>query len=183
MSAPLPAGARAPAPQPPLRPLQALGVLAMCAICGLGGAAITFLGSQALVNAARLSIEGVLADGAVTDSRVMQSSRQGTSYEIRYAFSVPGDPLLYTHEDETGRTNLWVSLDDEEVWRLASSTRRVQIEYLPRDPHVSRPVRGTGASFGGDQAAGLCLGLALLIPSLLIGLGTVWGQIRRLRGA
>ena len=170
-----------PAPAPaPLPPLQALGVLALCAFCGIGGGLITFFGSSALVNAASLSAVGVTTDGVVTDARVMQGSRTGISYEVRYAFTVEG--ATYTAEDETGRTNLWETLYDEATWRGATATHRVQIQYLPNNPHVNRPLAGTGASFGGDQAAGLCLGLALLLPSLLIALATIRGQVRRIRG-
>jgi len=168
--------------QPPLRPLQALGVLAICAFCGVGGGLITWFGSQALVSTARLVVSRSVATGTVTDARVMQGSRSGTSYEVRYAFSVPGDPTRYTFEDETGRTNLWATLDDEATWREATTTQRVPVEYLPSDPHVNRPANGTGASFGGDQAAGLCLGLSLLLPSLLVTLGVLRGQIRRMTG-
>jgi hypothetical protein len=169
-----------PAPIAPLSGLQALGVLALCAFCGLGGGAITFLGSSALVNAAALTAMGATTDGVVTDARVMRGSRSGLSYEVRYAFTVEGE--RYTAEDETGRTNLWESLYDEPTWQAANATRRIQIQYLPSNPHVNRPLAGTGASFGGDQAAGLCLGLALLLPSLLIALATMRGQVRRVLG-
>lgn len=171
-----------PAPPPPLTPLAALGALLVCLLCMAGGAAITWLGSQALVNVVRLSVGGAVTQAIVTDSRVMDSRRSGRSYEIRYAFSVPGDPTRYTHEDETGREDLWTSLADEAAWQEARGTGRVEVRYLPGDPHVSRPARGTTASFGGDQAAGLGLGLCLLVPSLLVFFGVIWGQIRRIRG-
>jgi hypothetical protein len=164
-----------------MKPMAALGTLLVCLLCTTGGGAITWLGSAALVNAARLTFEGQVVDAVVTDARVMQS-RRGTSFEVRYAFSVPGDPARYTAEDETGRANLWETLADEPTWRAATTVGHVQVQYLPSDPHVNRPLAGTGASFGEDQAAGLGLGLCLLIPSVLVALGTVWGQIRRLRG-
>lgn len=169
------------APTEPLPPLSALGVLAVCLLCMMGGGAITWLGSTSLVNAARLTFVGQTTDGRLTDARVMQSSRRGRSYEVRYVFSVPGDPTAYTAEDETGRTDLWESLADEPTYRAAIASGHVAVQYLPEDPHVNRLLAGTGASFGEDQAAGLGLGLCLLVPSLLVFFGTIWGQLVRLR--
>lgn len=175
--------APAPAGRPePLTPLAALGALLGCLLCMAGGATITWLGSQALVNTAMLATSGAVTVGSVTDARVMQSRRTGTSYEVRYVFVVPGDAARYTAEDETGRADLWMTLADEPTWREARATGRLEVQYLPSDPHVNRPLHGTSASFGGDQAAGLGLGLCLLVPSVLFFFGVIWGQIRRLRG-
>jgi hypothetical protein len=160
-----------------------LGALAVCSLCMVGGGLVTYLGSQALVSAARLSMSGAVTQATVSGSRITQSARTGTSYEVRYFFVVPGEPTPYTAEDETGRTNLWESLADEPTWRAAVESHQLEVEYLPSDPHVNRPLRGTGASFGGDQAAGLGLGLCLLVPSTLVLFGVLWGQIRRLGGS
>jgi hypothetical protein len=173
--------AAAPKPLEPLRPLNALGVLVLCAAFGAAGLGLTWLGSQSFVNSMRLSATGVTAEAYVTDARVMESRRTGLSYEVRYQFTAPGNATVYTATDETGRTDLWEELADEATWRTATSTQHVTVEYLPGDPAVNRPLAGTTASFGEDQLAGLCLGLALFIPCTLIFFGTTWGQMVRLR--
>ena len=167
--------ANASRPAPGKRGAPLLGLVGTLLGLILGGA-IAYLGSEALVNEARLSMNGVTTMGRVLDHRVMQGSRSGRSYEVLYEFAVDG--TKFTHEDETGRTGLWIALADETTWRQAVQRRQVEVLYLPSDPRVNRTTQGTGARTGGDQLAGLGLGLCIFVPSLLVFLSLLWEWVR-----
>ena len=146
------------------------------------GGGITWLGGQAIANEIELRLSGVTTVATVTASRVMRSSRSGDSLEVRYAFSVPGGATVYHHEDETGRGNLWASLEDEAIYGAAVSGGHVDVLYLPRAPSVNRPLYPGAAGWGGDQLAGLGLGLCLLVPCLLLFLALGWQLARYATG-
>ena len=133
----------------------------------LVGGAICWLGSAAIVSEVRLKSSGEVVSARVTNSRVTKSRRQGTSYSVRYVFDVPDGAKKVTHEDETGRTNLWASME-EDAYGDARKSRKVEVLYLPDEPTINRPVKAAGSRFGGDQIAGLVLGLLILLPCLLI---------------
>lgn len=157
--------------------LALLGLLVGVAV----GGGITWLGGQAIANEIELRLSGATTVATVTGSRVMRS-RRGETLEVRYAFSIPGDPTVYRHEDETGRSDLWTSVEDATVYGAAVSTGRLEVLYLPRAPSVNRPVRPGAAGWGGDQLAGLGLGLCILLPSLLVFFALSWQLVRHLAG-
>lgn len=143
--------------------LAILGV----AIGILVGGAIAWLGSAAIVAEVRLSASGEVVSARVTNNQITKSRRTGTTHSVRYVFDVPDGPEKVTHEDETGRDNLWASME-EEAYFEATKKKKVDVLYLPEQPTTNRPVRAAGGRFGGDQIAGLILGLLILVPCLLI---------------
>jgi hypothetical protein len=106
-------------------------------------------------------------DASVVDARIMRSRKTGTSYEVQYRFSVAGSSETYSRRDETGRANLWSSLDDEETWREAQRARRLRVIYRPDDPWANRPEQAGAMPFG-DNLAALILGLFIALPGLAL---------------
>lgn len=158
-----------------------LGLLGLLVGIAVGGG-ITWLGGQAIANEIELRLTGATTVATVTGSRVMRSRRSGDSLEVRYAFSLPGDPTVYRHQDETGRDDLWTSLEDAAVYGAAVSGGRVEVLYLPRAPGVNRPLHPGAAGWGGDQLAGLGLGLCILVPCLLLFAAMGWQLVRHVAG-
>lgn len=140
-------------------------------ILGLGvgvliGGAITYLGGVAIAAELRLRSGGDSVEADVLDTRVMTSRKLGTTYEVLYAFTLPGAPEKYTLGDGTGREGLWTAIPEDD-WEAARASRKVAVRYLPGDPWVSRPVNAEHGPLG-DSIAGLVLGLMILAPCLLL---------------
>jgi len=156
----------------------------LMAFIGLGvgvvlGGALFALGGLEVTNEVRLRMGSSTVLAQVTDTRVMEGGRSGTSYQVRYRFTLKGSDTPYTRRDETGRANLWASLP-EELWSEARASRKVRVVFLPEDPWVNRPTE-FGAMPLGDPLAGACLGLSIGAPCLLILLGMIRGAVRSLR--
>lgn len=143
--------------------LAILGV----AIGILVGGAIAWLGSAAIVAEVRLRSSGEVVSAGVTNHQITKSRRGTVTHSVRYVFDVPDGPEKVTHEDGTGRDNLWASMEAEAYYE-ATKSKKVDVLYLPDEPTINRPVRAAGGRFGGDQIAGLILGLVILVPCLLI---------------
>ncbi len=110
----------------------------------VGLAPLVVFGIVGVVNEVRLASEGVITEGTVVGRR---------EREVRYRIRVGKDE--YTHADVTGRTSLWMSLDDEGLAEV--ETRGVvSVRYLPDDPWVNRPVHA-GAMPLGDPLAAACV--------------------------
>jgi len=131
------------------------------------GSAFAWLGSRELVSELSLRSNHEVVDASVVDARIMESRKLGRTYEVQYRFNVPGSSESYTRRDETGRADLWTSLEDEETWREAQRARRVRVIYRPTDPWVNRPEKA-GAMPLGDTLAAVILGLVIAVPGLLL---------------
>jgi hypothetical protein len=131
------------------------------------GLALAWFGSREVMNELLLRSNHGTVDASVVDARIMQGRKTGTSYEVQYRFSVADRPGTYSRRDETGRTDLWSSLADEETWREAARARRVRVIYRPDDPWANRPEQA-GAMPLGDNLAALILGLFIALPGLAI---------------
>lgn len=117
-------------------------VLTACASLGLiAGIALVWLGGSSVARELALRNSSSIVDARVTASRITDSRRSGRSYELTYRFQTPGRATPYDHGDETGRRNLWASVEDEATWRAARSTGTVSVRYLASDPAVNRPVK------------------------------------------
>lgn len=141
------------------------GVLAGLLVGALLGGGLTYLGVVAVASELRLRSGSAVVEAEVQGTRVMTSRRVGTTYEVRYAFTLPGAPETYTLRDETGRDGLWTAVPEDD-WDAARASGKLAVRYLPEDPWSSRPVNSEFAPLG-DAIAGLVLGLFLLLPCLL----------------
>lgn len=131
------------------------------------GLALAWLGSQEAMSELSLHSNHLAVDAAVVDARIMESRKTGRSYEVQYRFNVAGRSETFTKRDETGRTDLWTSLDGEDTWREAQRAGRVRVIYRPDDPWVNRPEQA-GAMPLGDTLAALILGLVIALPGLAV---------------
>lgn len=86
-----------------------------------------------------------------------------TCYEIKYDFTVAGDPTVYSNTDETGRTYLWTAVTASEYTRLLSASH-CEVLYLRRNPWHNKP-----ASQLGQVDTGPLLILAAVVFVNLIG--------------
>jgi hypothetical protein len=81
--------------------------------------------------------------GYVTETQLLIKLKGSDQYQIRYTFQVNGQS--YSYSDETGRPNLWISID-EDVWQGLNqavengSQPPLEIRYLRKDPWTNRPV-------------------------------------------
>ena len=162
-------------------------VLAACVIAASGGVWAMQSGWRVYANHARLEKRGVQVTARVTEART-DEFRGATTFELRYAFEVPGNPRTFTLTDETGRENLWATTDGQPEWELAQQTGRVQVLYLPDDPTINRLVTRHGHPLG-DPATGVVLGLLLIGMSAGVGWLEASGQgwrwrrlVARMRG-
>ncbi len=131
------------------------------------GSAFAWFGGRELLSELSLQSNHQSVDASVVAARVMQARKTGTTYELQYRFTVPGPSETSTRRDETGRADLWTSLEDEETWREAQRARRVRVMYRPDDPWVNRPEKA-GAMPLGDTLAAVFLGLVIAVPGLLL---------------
>ena len=131
------------------------------------GLALAWFGSREVMNELLLRSNHRTVDASVVDARIMQSRKMGVSYEVQYRFNVAGRSESYSRRDETGRTDLWSSLADEETWREAQRARRVRVIYRPDDPWANRPEQA-GSMPLGDNLAALVLGLFIALPGLAV---------------
>ncbi|MCY0994945.1 DUF3592 domain-containing protein [Nannocystis sp. ILAH1] len=145
---------------------SSFGVLLGLRIGVLIGGAITYLGVVETEAELRLRGGGDIVEADVVDTRVMTARGSGTTYEVRYAFTLPGAAETYSLSDATGREGLWTALPRGD-WDTARASRKVAVRYLPEDPWVSRPVN-SGAAPLGDPIAGIVLGLLIWVPSLIL---------------
>ena len=150
-----------------------------CAIGLLIGAGLAAVGVFTYVNQERLGQHGARVTARVTDARHMrQGSRE--SFELRYAFEVPGRAGTFTLGDELGRADLWSTTDGQTEWETAQDSGQVDVLYLPSDPRINRLVSRHGNPLG-DAGAGFLLGLLLAGVCLRIGWLEVTGQGGRWR--
>lgn len=145
---------------------SSLGVILGLRIGVTIGAAITYLGVVDTAAELRLRGGGDLVEADVLDTRVMAARHTGTTYEVRYAFTLPGAAETYTLRDATGREGLWTAVPEGD-WDAARASRKIAVRYLPEDPWVSRPVSVAAAPLG-DSIAGVVLGFLIWVPSLLL---------------
>lgn len=148
---------------PPRR--SSLGLILGLAVGVLLGGGLTYLGAVDIAAEMRLRGGGDIVEAEVLDTRIMSSRKVGTTHELLYSFTLPGDPQKYTLSDGTGRDELWTSVPEAD-WHTAEKSRKVSVRYLPENPWISRPVN-SGAAPLGDPIAGLVLGLLILAPCLL----------------
>ncbi|WP_434424831.1 hypothetical protein [Nannocystis pusilla] len=142
------------------------GVLLGLRVGVLLGGTITYLGVVETAAELDLRSGGAIVEADVLDTRTMTGRSTGTTYEVRYAFTLPGAAETYTLSDATGREGLWTALPRSD-WEAARASRKVAVRYLPEDPWVSRPVN-SGAAPLGDSIAGIVLGLLIWVPSLIL---------------
>lgn len=142
------------------------------------GAYLTYFGASEIMRELRLRNGGHTIAAQVLGSRIMNSSRSGMSYELRYRFQLPDRPTVYTRTDETGRDNLWASVATEADWDVARRSGRVLVIYLPEDPTKNRPMQA-GAMPLGDAIAGLILGLLMALPCAGGAVMMIIGRTRR----
>lgn len=140
------------------------GVLLGLRVGVLIGGAITYLGVVETEAELRLRSGGDIVEADVVGTRVMTG--RSTTYEVRYAFTLPGAAETYTLRDATGREGLWTALPRGD-WDSARASRKLAVRFLPEDPWVSRPVN-SGAAPLGDSIAGIVLGLLIWVPSMVL---------------
>ncbi|MDC0723159.1 DUF3592 domain-containing protein [Nannocystis bainbridge] len=143
-----------------------LGVILGLSVGVLIGGGVTYLGVDATAAELRLRSGGDIVEADVLDTRVMKARNTGTTYEVRYAFTLAGAAETYTLSDGTGREGLWTALPVAD-WEAARASGKVAVRYLPGDPWVSRPVNAAAPPLG-DSIAGLVLGLLIALPCLLL---------------
>ncbi len=146
------------------KPRSPIAIIAALIALLLGGW-LVWLGCNAVASELSLRSSEAVIDAQVVDTRIM-SGRRGDSYEVRYRFQVPGSAEIYDHRDETGRSDLWASVNDEQAWLEARRRGTLKVSYLPKNPSINRPVNA-GAAPLGDPIAGLALGLLIALPALV----------------
>jgi len=87
-------------------------------------------------------------------------------------FRVGNGATAYSHSDETGRRNLWVTLPAK-----ATSTT-VQVAYLPGDPWVNSPV-SVASSSSGSALTGLGTGVLLVRVGLFFLVSDIRSRSRK----
>lgn len=144
---------------------------ALLVLLVLGGA-LTYLGVTAVVAELRLRDGGTTIQAEVLATRVLQPTgddMSGPSYDVRYRFTPPGSREVYSAADGSWRQGLWMSMPAQD-WEVARRSKKLLVRYLPADPWINRPVKHGGMSLG-DPIAGLLVGLAMALPSLLLLIG------------
>jgi hypothetical protein len=114
------------------------------------GIALVVIGAMSAVNASNMQSQGKLIEATITQSQADQSN----GWEIKYEFRVGNGATLYSHSDETGRKNLWVTVAQKPTANTA------QIKYLPSDPWVNDLASG-GSNSMGSALTGLGVGVLL----------------------
>lgn len=142
----------------------------------LGGVALAIVAVVTVRNELALREHRLVARGIVTARQISRSRSGSTTPSVRYTFTVPGSPTLYSHGDAMGRRDLWAATTPE-AWGAAGVGGPIDVAYLPDDPWVNRP-SAIGSSPLGDPIAGFAVGaaIALIFSALWLGM---W---RRLRG-
>jgi ABC-type antimicrobial peptide transport system permease subunit len=135
-------------------------------LLGLG---FCYLAMAETISGWRLQLSGKSVTATVTNSRRTRSRKTGLTHSVRYRFKVGA--TSYTHQDATGRKNLWASVTKKEYYR-ARSERTIQVYYLPSNPWNNQPVMAGGSPWG-DRIAALVLGLIIFLPCLLILIGDI----------
>lgn len=126
------------------------------------GIALVVFGGMAALNASNLQSQSKVVEAAITQSRTSEQN----GYEIQYEFRVDNGTTVYSHADETGRRNLWVTV----AQKPAGNT--VSVRYLPSDPWVNRLVSDTSNPSEsalvalGAGALFVCVGLFLLVSDI-----------------
>lgn len=151
------------------KPASTLAVDVLLFVCFVLGAAIVFYAIREMTNAGSLGHEAVRVTARVTDSRVLSYQKRGDSHELRYAFDV--GERTFSFKDSTGREDLWAVVT-QDAFEAARREGRLEVEYLPTDPWVNRPVHAANpGSF--DEIAGLVVGLLCMSPALLAGMAAL----------
>jgi hypothetical protein len=114
------------------------------------GIALVVFGAVSAVNASSLQSQGKVVQATVTQSQTDDQN----AHEIRYEFRVSNGAAVYSHGDETGRRNLWVTVSEP----LTAKT--VEVRYLPSDPWVNLPVSSKSDPL---QSALVALGVGVLL--------------------
>ena len=143
------------------------------------GGGMAVMGAIGLVNEKRLDAHGAIVQARVTEARV-QRVKASDSFQLRFAFELPGRMDTFTAEDETGRSNLWASVDGRADWEAALNNGRIAVVYLPENPRVNRLVQRHGVPVA-DVTAALLIGLLIGGSSLLLGWLEATGQGQRWR--
>ena len=130
------------------------------------GVALAIIGGLAAFNAASLQSQGRVVNAKITQSQTDDND----AYEIKYEFRVAGGATTYTHSDETGRRNLWVTLANN-----AGGTT-TPVRYLPSNPWVNAPMNTTA-----DPMQGAFAGLGVGVLLAVVGVSLLVSDINRRR--
>jgi len=87
-------------------------------------------------------------------------------------FRVGNGATAYSHSDETGRRNLWVTLPAK------TTSTTVQVTYLPSDPWVNSPV-SVASSSSGSALTGLGAGVLFVCVGLFFLVSDIRGRLRK----
>lgn len=126
------------------------------------GIALAVYGGIGAVNASGLQSQGKVVEATITQSKTGEQN----AYEIQYEFRLGDGATAYSHSDETGRRNLWVTVSEK------PTANTVEVRYLPSNPWVNGLANGTSSSLGSALTAlgvGVlfaCVGLFLLISDI-----------------
>lgn len=111
---------------------------------------IGYLGTVGLLNELKLGSDGRTTCAQVTERQVVRG--RSVEYQVKYRFQIGG--AFYRAQDETGRSDLWVSVPAEE-WNRSLAVGCVEVLFLPDNPHVNRPeaAEATNPPVGNKVAA------------------------------
>ena len=140
--------------------------LLLCLLFAAGGLFIVYLGFQDYRNDGALKSSGKTVEGEALDFRIYRSSKAGTSYEVQYHFSLPGQATVYSRSDPFpgGRTDLWSTLP-QDLWDKTRISRKVEVVYLPENPWVNRPLH-TASYAVADSLTGMGFGAFIALIAL-----------------
>jgi hypothetical protein len=130
-----------------------IGVLVLVA-----GVALGVVAGRDLIDSISRS-DGPTVAAVVTDKQLSTSMVRGvrrTSHDVRYEFE--SDGATYTAGDSTGRTDLFIGID-EDRWNQLEEGDSIEVTHEDGNPANNRPLESGGGV--GDSIAGLVFGLLL----------------------
>lgn len=153
--------------------IRFIGVLVF--LIGLG---LCYVGGAGLLNHFSLEKNSSTTEARVTNKGTQRSRRTGISYLVKYEFHLPEDSTVYSFADETGRKDLWVSLDEDD-WNQLNVGDFLPVQYEEKNPWNNSPVNRGGQPLG-DVIAGFVMGVFLaLIGFLVMAMKKPFGTIKK----
>jgi hypothetical protein len=130
------------------------------------GAGFMYVGWPDVRDVWRLEHHHATADAEVVNRRTMKGDHYETIYDLRYRFQAPGrgDQWFTRTERSTGRSDLWITLDEDE-WNKARNSGQVAVLYVLDDPRINRPASKESSSKA-DAWTGLIMGTVLAAAGL-----------------